>query len=165
MRSIASAVVFGLVIGTVLPANVARADATKCRAGIAKASAAFVQSRGKALRACADAVVRGRLPPATDCATNPPTASALAKAMAKLEGTIVKACAGRDKTCGTLDDDALASIGWGQGTCPDFLQAGCVNPIASCDDIDPCLACIGAAAVAQVIDVSYGALQSTDPKA
>src|SRR6187455_2929471 len=47
-------------------ATTAYAEAEKCKAGIIKANAAFVQAKAKALAKCEEAVVKGKLP-AGDC--------------------------------------------------------------------------------------------------
>ncbi len=110
-------------------------------------------------------MVKGKLPLGTDCHTDGRTAALVAKAVAKLSSLIVRGCAGKDKSCGTADDDDLTAIGWNIGNCPDFENAGCTNAIASCADIASCLECIGGRAVDQALALAYGALAPTVPKA
>jgi hypothetical protein len=144
-----------------LPAG-ARADTEKCRSAIAKATAAFVQSRTRALQKCHDKVVKGKFPPTTVCEGDARTGFAIAKAADKLERTIVRACGGPDATCGTADDEPLAEIGWGGATCPNLQGASCSNAIASCADIPVCLECIADAAVDEAIALFYDELIPSD---
>ena len=45
--------------------------------------------------------------------------------------SIAKDSGGKDKTCGTSDDDPLLSIGWGAvAACPGFESGSCNAPIA-----------------------------------
>jgi hypothetical protein len=90
----------------------------KCKAGIIKAAAAFVQAKAKALAKCEEAIVKGKLP-AGDCHADPKASATIAKAVTKLDASIAKACGGKDKIYGTPDDDALATIGWNIA-CPNF---------------------------------------------
>jgi hypothetical protein len=144
-------------------------EATKCRGAIIKAAAAFAQSRATALQKCEDAKVKGKVAHDVVCGMEPlKTAPAIAKAGTKLRSAIVKACAGKDKVCGTQDADgsepSLADIGWNVGQCPNFASGGCTNAIADCDDIPTCIACVDDMAVDQALGLYYGALAPTDPK-
>jgi hypothetical protein len=144
----------------------AAATPEKCRVAILKASAAFVQTRVKALEKCEQAKLAGKLPLATRCTAEPKTSAALAKNRAKLVTAVAKACGGGDKLCGGLnaaDDESLAAIGW-TGACPDFETGDCTNPIQSCADIPTCLACVHESAVDQSLDLVHAALAPTDPK-
>ncbi len=152
-----------MVVGIGFAATSARADAVKCKAAIIKGGAAFVQAKGKALAKCEDAIVKRKLP-AGDCHADPKTATAIAKAATKLDTTVAKACAGKDKVCGTSDDDTLASIGW-PSTCPNFENGSCNGAITSCAGISQCLGCIGEATTDRAIGIAYDAFIPTDPKA
>jgi cysteine-rich repeat protein len=141
----------------------AAADALKCKATIAKQSALYVQKRAKALLKCEDAKTKGKLPAAQVCASEPKTQKVLTALAAKLGLTVAGACGGADKTCGTADDEPLASIGWGAvATCPDFGSSGCTQPIGSCSDVASCIECSADAAVGQAMALYYGSL---DPAA
>ena len=129
-----------------------------------KASAAFVETTAKALQKCEDRVVKGKLPQLTDCYAEAKTATAVAKAATKLSSTIIKGCGGKDKACGTGDDEALTNIGWDIGACVNFENGSCTNVIADCGDIATCLQCIGEAAVDQALWLYYDDLTLTDPK-
>jgi hypothetical protein len=161
LRAISRAVALTAVL---IHAGPARAEPAKCRAAIIKASASFVQAEARALRRCREQIVRGKLPPGTDCLAHLPTANALARAGDKLRARITKACGGRDRACGTADDDPLADIGWDIGSCPSLAGASCEGPIASCADVATCLECLGDAAVDQSLEVVYGLMAPTDPK-
>ena len=87
-----------LVVGFV--ASPAHADPVKCKAGIIKAAAAFVQAKAKALAKCEEAIVKGKLP-AGDCHADPKASATIAKAVTKLDASVAKACGGKDKICGT----------------------------------------------------------------
>jgi len=146
-------------------AGPARAVPEQCRAAIIKASAAFVQAESRALRRCGERIVRGKLPPGTDCLAHLPTANALSRAGDKLRARVTKACGGSDRTCGTADDDPLAEIGWDIGSCPFIVGAPCDEiAIGSCADVSTCLECIGDAAVSASLEFVYGAMIATDPK-
>ena len=150
-------IVIGITLLVGVVAGVAHAEPEKCRQTILKASAQHAQARLKALGKCEEAKLKGRLPPSLPCALETKTAPALAKADAKLRSAVVKACGGRDGTCGTPDDDGLAAIGW-PAVCPDFEGLGCANAIADCTGVADCLACTNARAVDQAIGLSYDAL-------
>jgi len=138
----------------------ADADAIKCKARIARESAAFVQTKMKALSGCHEFVVKhaepGPCPDATAAAT-------IAKAESKLRTRIARSCGGDNRVCGDGDDDPLATIGWDVGTCPDFGSAGCTNAIADCVGVADCLVCAGGAAVDAVIALTYDELAPSEP--
>jgi hypothetical protein len=86
-------------------------------------------------------------------------AGKIGKAGFKLRRIIGKACGGSDANCGTgTDDDALSSIGWDLGTCPNLGGGACQNPLVDCGDIIDCVQCGGDRAVDQTIAVAYGDL-------
>jgi hypothetical protein len=161
VRAATVALVATFIVG--FPLAVAHADAIKCKAGIVKADAAFVQAKAKALAKCEEAIVKGKLP-AGDCHADVKTAKTITKAVAKLTSSIAKACGGKDKVCGTTGDDDLASIGWSIGTCPNFENGACNGAIANCADIATCLSCIGEAAADRAVGISYDALNASNPK-
>jgi hypothetical protein len=144
-----------------LAALVAPADAepVRCRAAIVKSSAAFVHSKAKLLQKCEEDRLKGKI--AGPC----PDARAqgrIATALERLRANIAKACAGKDKTCGTGDDEPLAAIGWSIN-CPNFessVDPRCRQTIGDCDDIADCVGCVGEAAVDQAIDLYYAALDA-----
>jgi len=115
--------------------------------------------------ACEGKVVAGRLPAGTDCASEDATKKRISKARGKLKHAIAQACGGKDRTCGTGNDDvALAAVGWDLGTCPNVGGGTCTNAINDCNGISTCLRCMSEAEIAQAVTLYYGALQPTDPK-
>ncbi|HEY2387242.1 MAG TPA: hypothetical protein VGK30_09795 [Candidatus Binatia bacterium] len=123
-----------------------------------------MQAKIKALGACEQAVIKRKLAEGTDCHANPKVASAIGKATTNLTSAIAKACGGKDKSCGTVDDDALASIGWTIAQCPNLENGGCTNGIADCGGIGTCIGCIGEQAVDQANALYYGSRLPSDPK-
>jgi hypothetical protein len=160
---VSSLVVLAVLVAAAIPRS-ATAEPTKCTAAIVKASAAFVQARAKTIAKCELAVVKGILPHDTECRAEAKGAAKLVKIAHALRAAIAKSCGGKDKTCGTADDDPLAAIGFAGGACPDFEHVGCTNAIADCDGIATCLACIDAAAVDQATGLTYDAFTPTDRK-
>jgi len=137
----------------------AYADPVKCERTIAEASAKFAQSKSKALQSCEDKKASLKLVATTDCHTEAKTVASIQKAVEKLASTVAKDCGGKDKRCGTADDDALPTIGWGAvGACPNFEGGSCTGPITDCNDIADCIACVDEAAVDQAITLYYGDL-------
>jgi hypothetical protein len=149
-----------LAVATALAVTeAAYADPVKCERTIAEASAEFAQSKSKALQSCEDKKAGGKLVATTDCHTEAKTAASIQKAVDKLASTVAKDCGGKDKTCGTADDDALPTIGWGAvGACPNFEGGSCTGPITDCNGIADCIACVDEAAVDQAITLYYGDL-------
>jgi hypothetical protein len=137
------------VLLVLLATTSAPADPIHCRGDIVKASAKHAQAAAKILRKCADHVLAGTLPPSADCHADP----MLVIAGAKLAASVARSCCGADGTCGTGDDEALAAVGWDVGQCPDFETLGCDTPIASFADVATCLACVGDAAAAQLVEL------------
>ena len=139
--------------------------ATRCRSAIASGAAAFLKAVAKAEGACGTKIVAGKLAHGTTCRTETKAAEAIGKAETKLVGTIVKACGGKDKTCGAGGDDvALADVGWQIGACPGIEGGTCTNAITDCTGIAACLTCIDEAALDQAIGLYYDALTPSDPK-
>ncbi|HEY2387497.1 MAG TPA: hypothetical protein VGK30_11085 [Candidatus Binatia bacterium] len=148
---IASALVAVCLLGAVN----ANADSRSCERAISLGSAKLLRLQYKALRKCNDAVVKSARPgPCPDTRA----ASRVASASSKLRVAINSACGGGDGLCGDGDDEPLASIGWNIGSCPSLADASCGNTITDCNDVADCLICIETAAVAQQVDVTYGAL-------
>lgn len=154
MRIVASCLVTGLLIGIAQPAY---ADPLTCQRSILKESTKLARARIKQLQKCEDRKLKGALPGATECSTEPTTAAKIAKAESKLLAHLDRSCGGPDRTCGTDDDEPLAGIG-ALSSCPDFQELGCTNPIAGCDDIAECLVCIDRAAIDQATALSYADL-------
>ncbi|TMA54115.1 MAG: hypothetical protein E6J75_14380 [Deltaproteobacteria bacterium] len=144
------------LLALALVADPARAEPLACRREIAKQSARYVQSVMKARERCADRVIAGRLPPATDCRSEPTTALRLASAAEKASAGVVRACCGTDGLCATADDDSLAALGWDVGSCPNLQNGACMNAVGGDADIPVCFTCIGAAAVGRLIALDFG---------
>ncbi len=141
-------------------ASGAHADPIKCQRSILKESGKFAQARMKALQKCEDNKVKGKLPNATVCTTEPKTFASLTKASSKFATAIDKSCGGADQDCTSPgDNDSIASLSW-PGVCPGF-EGQCTNTITTCDDITQCLICINSAAIAQAIDLYYGSNPSS----
>jgi cysteine-rich repeat protein len=141
-------------------ATAAHADPVKCQRAIAKASSQLAQAEMALVTKCEQSKLHGALPGTTDCSTEPKTAAAVDKARGKLQSVIARACGGANKSCAADDggadaDDSLAAIGWDLGTCPGFEGLPCANPIADCDDIATCIACVTDGAVDQATALYY----------
>jgi hypothetical protein len=144
-----------------------RLSIRKCKAAIAKSSAAFVQANIKALQQCRENIVKGKsigVCPDDDSKTE----RKIADAVQKLTDGIARACGGKNKVCDATDTGADADqfrtdIGF-PAVCPGF-EGSCTNAIADrdCGDIATCLECIGGAAVDQAIALFYD-LTPADPK-
>ena len=143
-----------LAVLLALGVTAAHAEPIKCQREIVKRSAKFSQQKTKLLQKCEDLVLKGKIAgPCPDIKA----ATKIAQAESKLRAAVAKRCGGSDRTCGTGDDDTLASIGWDLGACPDFEQSGCDTSIGDCDDVAECLACVDNTAVDQAIDLYYDA--------
>src|SRR5690349_1139927 len=110
IRTLAGAIA---VVAWLAFASSSPADPIKCQRDLAKASAKYVQGRAKALDKCEGGKAKGQLPPGTVCLSDPSVTATLTALHFKLSGSIAKSCGGADGTCGTADDESLASIGWG----------------------------------------------------
>jgi len=145
------------LLGLVVCVSSASADTVKCQRSIAKASAAFIQAKIKALGKCAGGVVKsGTGSPKTLCPDTKATSS-IAKAADKLAATINKSCGGNDKVCaGDLTgEDLPGTLGW-PAQCP--IGPTCNNPISTCADIITCLTCADESAVDQEVSLYYDRL-------
>jgi parallel beta-helix repeat protein len=143
---------------TPLIAAPAHADPVACQREIVKRAAKLVQLKTKQLHKCEDRVLTGKS--AGPC-PDAQVAAKIAKAESKLRAQVAKRCGGNDRTCGTADDTALATIGWDVGRCPSFAAGACDGPIAACDAVADCVACIDTAGVDQALALYYGALAPT----
>ena len=94
-RLVVPAFVTVVLLGFTQPAF---ADPTKCKQGISKASAKYVQGRTKVFQKCEEAKAKGQLPPATVCASDPKTVAVVGVLNGKLAASIASACGGGD-TC------------------------------------------------------------------
>ncbi len=131
------------------------ANPLACKSAIVRAGADFAIAKLKALQKCDEGVAKGKL--VGPC----PDAIGAAKidvAATKLRARINRACGGADQTCGTGDDDSLASLGW-PATCPDLEGVGCTLAIANCTDIEDCLLCVNEWAVDQSLALYYADLE------
>ncbi|MEO6028930.1 MAG: hypothetical protein ABIR79_18865 [Candidatus Binatia bacterium] len=142
-------------------ADVASADPATCRRSVNSNLAKYAQAKLKLLQKCEESIVRGTISgPCPDVSTT----AKLTKAAGKLRRAVSQRCGGLDRNCGIGgDDDSLASIGWNIGACPGLETANCSNGITDCNDIVDCLTCVGDAAVEQVVDLSYDALNPSPP--
>jgi hypothetical protein len=143
----AAALVAAFMLATAAHAG----DPIKCQKEIAKDFSKYVQAKTKALKKCREGIVKGT--PNT-CPDTTATAK-IAKAETKMRVGIGKQCGGATKSCTDGDAVALAGIGWTMGTCPNFENGACTNPITNCNGIADCLACVGEAAVDQAIGLYY----------
>lgn len=154
-----------VVLGAVTPAAAKSDPVATCKAKIIDGAGKLLRQVANATQKCRDAVLGGELPGATDCATEPKTAAAIAAYESALARTIARNCGGDDNTCGGGDDLPLAAIGWNIGRCPTIPGATCGRTIASCADVSTCLACIARGGVGQVTGLAYDLLSPTAPEA
>ncbi|MBP1689510.1 MAG: hypothetical protein H6Q34_83, partial [Deltaproteobacteria bacterium] len=162
MHLIPTIVILAVVVPLLKPIE-ARATPAKCGAAIIEAAATLFRARTSAIAKCRVKVVAGDLPPATDCDLEPATMVTLAKARAKLDTVVAKACGGADKLCDTADDEDLAAAGWNTPACPDVAGGTCAHPIDDCGDVAACVACIGAASTERTLATAYDALALASP--
>jgi len=96
-------------------------------------------------------------PPLAECrvaALARQTEGKVARARAKLFGGIAKRCGGSDRRCEIPPGDgdvALTAINWDTAECIG-IQGRCHQPIATCEDVASCLACVAEEAVDQGLD-------------
>src|SRR5262245_30376756 len=89
------------LLSVVLSAHPSLADpkaTNKCRGATIKAGAAFIQAEAKALQKCRETDLRGK-----KACDQLATTDKLVGARAKLRSTILKSCAGDDKSCDVPD--------------------------------------------------------------
>jgi hypothetical protein len=110
----------------------------KCQATIGKAAAGFFVARSKILGKCQALVVAGKL--AGPCpAGDQKTVDAIAKAEAKMEAAICKACGGKDKLCDGVADLAPGAIGF-PAACPRFQADGPIgDEVTNLQELVACL--------------------------
>ncbi len=119
----------------------------KCQVTIGKATSTFLRSKSTILRKCWDARANGKH--GDDCfggaTADGKYQDAIARAAAKVQTKICKACGGPDKECGTMDDLTRAEIGF-SATCPAVTQPhgglACGGPINDALDIADCVECV-----------------------
>ena len=164
-----AALLAGALVGTLVVAVPAQADVGGCRKSVTKNTQKFLAAKSKVLQSCEDKRTSGSLPPDTVCRTEFGTALAVAKAAQKARNGIVKGCCGGDRTCGTADDETLASMGWGSTSeCPNFengQMGDCENAIAHPGDVADCLLCVAGGATDQMIELLYRSLVETSDSA
>jgi hypothetical protein len=151
MRATALAVI---VTGTLAaqPAG-ALTEAEKCESALSKAVSIYTGARSKALAACGQGVIAGKLASCPD-----------AKTTDKVAVAALKLAAGVDKNCGSL---APASVGFG-AVCPGIglgVGADCDGVIADADDVAACLDCLVSAAADAHDALVHGALVASTDKA
>ena len=95
------ALVAAALVAALALATAAHADALKCKSEIAKDTSKYVKAKAKTLQKCREAIVKGKLPLATDCFTDPTASAKIAKAASKLRAGLDKQCGGADKDCTT----------------------------------------------------------------
>jgi len=132
-----------LALALVTPA---RAEVARCRTALLAGATRHAAAVARALRAC----VAGGAPVAT-CAQDGNVAQARAAAGARLARDVARGCCGRDRTCGTADDERLDALGWSVPACPGFEDAACDAPIAGVADVGVCLRCVGEAAALRAV--------------
>ena len=128
----------------------------KCQQAISKETQKFLASKSKELSKCWDLYIKGKHsdvcpdPNADPKSTAGKAAAKIAKAMAKMNDKICKACGGPDKVCGGTDgvgnsNDILPSdIGVGAG-CPDVTVPGggsCSTDFTTTQQVVDCLTCV-----------------------
>ncbi len=160
-----------IVAAALLLAAPVHAETVKCQRTIAKESAKFVKTQVKALQKCEESKVKGKLPPLTDCDSEPKVEAKIEKAGSKLKASIEKRCGGADKQCGgdLTGEDGGTALGW-PTMCPDFddtPELQCILAIGTtdCTGIADCLECIGDDLSDQAMELYYSKLVPTDPSA
>lgn len=109
----------------------------KCQASIGKAAAGFFVARSKTLGKCQGAIIGGKL--TGTCAGDQKTVDAIAKAQAKMQDTICKACGGADKLCDGVDDLTPGAIGF-PANCQRFqVDGGLGAEVVTLSDLVSCL--------------------------
>ncbi len=158
---VVSCVVAGLLgVG----ARAGAADATlACERALLAGSQKLAHAALAATASCETRKRAGKLPPGTECATEPKTLDAHDKASAALARTLAKRCGGADHVCATGDDPPPPTLGW-PGTCPGFEGAACTAPIADCGAMATCTSCVDGAATDHARALLFDSLAPSDPK-
>lgn len=140
----------GAVAAASLMLSASSAEATtKCTVAVAKSAQKFVAAKLKALQKCEDAVLKGAAgftstPPARCNDADNKTSLAITKAETSFVNGVKKACCGKDKICGNIDD---APGVFQFGACPNVdgpngPSANCGGLISDAEDAANCMACI-----------------------
>jgi hypothetical protein len=152
---------FALPVVVVALVSSAYAADSPCARAITKASAKYVLIRAKAIQRCHDARMKGSLPASTNCEANATVTAMTSAARSRFTNAVASKCGGNDGTCGTGDDLALSSYGWGGVTsCPTLQASSCSGPIANCGNIVTCLSCLDDEAVRQSLGLATGSLDT-----
>src|SRR5262245_57482490 len=125
----------------VLAATVSTAHGadSPCARAITKSSAKYVLNRAKAIQRCHDARAKGDLPAATNCESNGTVVAITTAARSRFAAAVASKCGGNDGSCGTGDDLALSSYGWGGvGACPSLQSSACAGSVTNCAQIVTC---------------------------
>jgi YVTN family beta-propeller protein len=128
----------------------AQAELNQCQQALGKETQAFVAAKSRALAKCWDGRLKGKhAGPCPDGAAAAGTSSrkaadAIAKAEAKRQAKICKACGGGDGSCDGVNDQTPAAIGFA-GSCPNVTIPGggsCAATISTLADVVDCLGCV-----------------------
>lgn len=152
-------VVAGIILWVVA---IVSAEPLKCRRAVLQASAAYARQTLAVRQKCEDATLAGKN---VVC----PDPAALAKAAAKLEQTIAKACGGKNKICNAADagvdaDDTPAAIGF-PSVCPSYVNQICGQTVGDCGDVAACVRCISDKAIDDVEDLAWATFVPSADKA
>ena len=162
-----SSIVVAALLGVGLLASAGRVEAAAgtCRGAILRAATNYGQTRFKVLQRCEDRIVRGHLPPSTDCAGGPGDQTRLARAAARMR-TDREQLRGYNRFCAATDTGGrrrYAGVRRVFSDVSDFEASGCSGDLADCDDVAGCLICI-AQSGRPGIDLYYDALIPTDAR-
>jgi hypothetical protein len=124
------------------PKDKAEKPLNKCQAAVGGATTKFFIAKANALVKCWIAVNAGK---AAGPCPDAKASAAIAKAEAKKEATICKACGGDDKACDGVDDFTPLDIGF-VPTCPAADPPGttppCSGAIGALQDLVDCIDCV-----------------------
>jgi hypothetical protein len=138
-------------------------DCIKCQRTIEKEGWKFGRAKAKHLARCESFKIQGKLPLATDCATEEKTLVRIDSARRLFGVRVANTCGGDDRVCNADPSEHLpAVLGWGP-QCPNFEGGSCDTPITDCDSIVDCLECIHDRAVDQAIELYVGDMNLTEP--
>ena len=138
-------------------------NCVKCRRVIIKEAWKFARAKMKHLARCEAFKVQGKLPLATECATEEKTAARIEGVRRLLGVRIANKCGGDDRVCnGDPTEYQPAVLGWGP-QCPNVEGGACDFGITDCADMAACLECIEDAAVDQTIALHTDDLELVEP--
>jgi hypothetical protein len=80
---------------------------------------------------------------------------AIATAAARGRGRMAARCCGPDHLCGNGDDEALPTLGWTAGACPNLESGSCTAATTDPGDVADCLTCGGTTASARAFEFLY----------